>query len=88
MTSGTFHFSSVNCTPFVSSLSFTGAMAERTKLEAYIVLSFLNTFLFCFPAHWVWSKRGFLKVMFNISILNSKVVYDKVCMYEEMMTNN
>uniref|UniRef100_A0A1I8JB34 Ammonium_transp domain-containing protein n=1 Tax=Macrostomum lignano TaxID=282301 RepID=A0A1I8JB34_9PLAT len=37
-----------------------GAMAERTKLEAYMLFSFLNTFIFCFPAHWMWSENGFL----------------------------
>ncbi len=44
---------------------FSGAMAERTKLEAYIVFSFFNTLVFCFPAHWVWSDRGFLRVGFK-----------------------
>ncbi|XP_071845046.1 putative ammonium transporter 3 isoform X2 [Apostichopus japonicus] len=31
-----------------------GAMAERTKLEAYILFSFFNTFIYCFPSHWMW----------------------------------
>ncbi|KAJ8029863.1 Ammonium transporter 1 member 3 [Holothuria leucospilota] len=34
-----------------------GAMAERTKLEAYIVFSFINTFVYCFPSHWMWSSN-------------------------------
>ena len=37
-----------------------GAMAERTKLLAYNVFSFLNTFVYCLPAHWMWSEIGFL----------------------------
>lgn len=31
-----------------------GSMAERTKLESYILFSILNTFVYCFPAHWLW----------------------------------
>ena len=46
---------------FVFQLSFattattivSGAMAERTKLTAYIVFSFFNTVVYCIPAHWV-----------------------------------
>ncbi|XP_006819255.1 putative ammonium transporter 2 [Saccoglossus kowalevskii] len=37
-----------------------GAMVERTRLEAYIVFSFVNTLVFSFPSHWVWAERGFL----------------------------
>jgi ammonia channel protein AmtB len=37
-----------------------GAMAERTKLTAYIVFSFCNTVVYCIPAHWVWGERGWL----------------------------
>ena len=37
-----------------------GAMAERTNLKAYILFSFVNTFSYVFPAHWVWDTRGFL----------------------------
>lgn len=37
-----------------------GAMAERTNLKAYIVFSFVNTFSYVFPAHWIWDNRGFL----------------------------
>ena len=38
-------------------------MAERTKLESYIIFSFLNTLVFCFPAHWVWSESGWLRTI-------------------------
>lgn len=37
-----------------------GAMAERVKLEAYCLFSFLNTMIFCLPAHWLWSENGWL----------------------------
>jgi ammonia channel protein AmtB len=37
-----------------------GAMAERTKLLTYILFSFLNTLIYCVPAHWIWSHMGFL----------------------------
>lgn len=38
-----------------------GAMAERTKLSAYIIFSLANTIIYCFPAHWVWADNGFLR---------------------------
>ena len=38
-----------------------GAMTERTKLEAYILFSFFNTFIYSMPARWVWSRHGWLK---------------------------
>ncbi|KAJ8029859.1 Ammonium transporter 1 member 3 [Holothuria leucospilota] len=31
-----------------------GSMAERTKLEAYILFSIFNTLIYCFPSHWLW----------------------------------
>ena len=37
-----------------------GAMAERTKLKAYNFFSIINTFVYCLPAHWMWSEMGFL----------------------------
>ena len=37
-----------------------GAMAERTKLLAYNCFSSLMTFIYCMPAHWIWSEDGFL----------------------------
>ena len=38
-----------------------GAIAERANLQAYMVFSFTNILTYCFPAHWVWSKHGWLK---------------------------
>jgi len=38
-----------------------GAMAERTHLQAYTIFSFTNTISYCFPAHWIWGEKGFLK---------------------------
>ena len=45
-----------------------GAMAERAKLSAYIVFSFLNTIIYCLPAHWIWAETGFLYKMGAIDI--------------------
>ena len=53
---------------FIFQLSFattsttivSGAMAERTRLHAYIVFSMLNTVIYCIPAHWIWAQGGFL----------------------------
>ena len=36
-----------------------GAMAERIKLKAYILFSFLNTLTYSLPAHWIWMKTVF-----------------------------
>ncbi|XP_077988596.1 putative ammonium transporter 2 [Glandiceps talaboti] len=52
-----------------------GAMAERTKLEAYIVFSFLNTFIYCIPCHWIWGKNGWLKQLRVIDIAGTGAVH-------------
>ncbi|XP_074651558.1 putative ammonium transporter 2 [Tubulanus polymorphus] len=52
-----------------------GAMAERIKLEAYIVFSLLNTLVFCFPAHWVWAKHGWLFELGFIDIAGAGPVH-------------
>ncbi|XP_070542958.1 putative ammonium transporter 3 [Ptychodera flava] len=52
-----------------------GAMAERTKLEAYIIFSFLNTCVYCFPAHWLWAKNGWLKALGAVDIAGSGAVH-------------
>ncbi|XP_002736982.1 putative ammonium transporter 3 [Saccoglossus kowalevskii] len=52
-----FHMSFATTTTTIVS----GAMAERTKLETYILFSFLNTFIYCVPAHWLWADNGWLK---------------------------
>ena len=45
-----------------------GSMAERTKLESYIVFSFLNTVVFSIPSHWTWSSNGWLAKLGVIDI--------------------
>ncbi len=50
-------------------------MAERTKIEAYIIFSFFNTFIFCFPAHWIWSRNGWLKALGVIDIAGAGPVH-------------
>lgn len=45
-----------------------GAMAERVSLKAYMVYSFVNTISYCFPAHWLWAKDGWLAKLGAIDI--------------------
>ncbi|XP_070542960.1 putative ammonium transporter 2 [Ptychodera flava] len=52
-----------------------GSMAERTKLEAYIVFSFLNTLVYCFPSHWIWDKHGWLHKLGVIDLAGVGVVH-------------
>ncbi|XP_070543777.1 putative ammonium transporter 2 [Ptychodera flava] len=52
-----------------------GAMAERTKLEAYIIFSFFNTFVYCFPSRWVWANTGWLKSLGVIDIAGASCVH-------------
>ncbi|XP_063435834.1 putative ammonium transporter 3 [Mytilus trossulus] len=56
-----FIFQASFCTTATTIVS--GAIAERTKLTAYIAFCLLNTVVYSFPAHWVWSKDGWLKQM-------------------------
>ncbi|XP_067664667.1 putative ammonium transporter 3 [Haliotis asinina] len=68
---------------FVFQLSFattattivSGCMAERTKLLGYMLFSFLNTVVYCFPAHWVWGSKGFLKELGSVDFAGSGVVH-------------
>ncbi len=52
-----------------------GAMVERTRLEAYIIFSFINTFIYSFPSHWVWAKDGFLKKLGVVDIAGAGPVH-------------
>ncbi|XP_033112725.1 putative ammonium transporter 3 [Anneissia japonica] len=52
-----------------------GSLAERTKLEAYIVFSFLNTLVYCFPARWVWAKTGWLHTKGAVDIAGAGAVH-------------
>ncbi|XP_072167497.1 putative ammonium transporter 3 [Diadema setosum] len=52
-----------------------GAMAERTKLEAYIIFSFLNTFVYAVPAHWIWAPNGWLHTMGVVDISGAGPVH-------------
>ena len=68
---------------FIFQLSFattattivSGAMAERTKLKAYILFSFLNTIVYAVPAHWIWADNGFLHTMGCVDIAGSGGVH-------------
>lgn len=37
-----------------------GAVAERMKLHAYMIFSFINIVVYCIPAYWCWAETGFL----------------------------
>ncbi|XP_077988597.1 putative ammonium transporter 2 [Glandiceps talaboti] len=52
-----------------------GAMVERTRLEAYIAFSFMNTLVFSFPAHWVWAHNGFLNALGVLDIAGAGPVH-------------
>nr|XP_054755964.1 putative ammonium transporter 3 [Lytechinus pictus] len=52
-----------------------GAMAERTKLEAYCVFSLVNTLIYCFPAHWIWAKTGIFNQMGAVDIAGAGAVH-------------
>ena len=49
-----------------------GAMAERTHLNAYTIYSFTNTITYVFPAHWLWGEKGFLKELGVIDVAGKK----------------
>lgn len=44
-----------------------GAVAERFRFVAYILFTFLGTFVYAVGAGWVWGQHGFLK---NIGVLD------------------
>jgi len=44
-----------------TSTIISGAIAERMRLSAYMILSLLSPFfLYSLPAHWIWNADGFL----------------------------
>lgn len=45
-----------------------GAVAERFNFSAYCLYSFLNTFVYCLPACWIWNKDGFLQKLGVVDI--------------------
>ncbi|XP_077867205.1 putative ammonium transporter 2 [Saccoglossus kowalevskii] len=52
-----------------------GAMAERTKLESYILFSFLNTFVYALPTRWVWATSGWLNKLGAVDIAGAACVH-------------
>ena len=52
-----------------------GAMAERTKLEAYILFSFFNTFIYCIPVHWMWAENGWLRHLGATDVAGASTVH-------------
>jgi Amt family ammonium transporter len=43
----------------------------RFNFVAYVIFSSVNTIVYCIPAGWLWSKRGFLYQMGVIDIAGS-----------------
>ncbi|GMR37197.1 hypothetical protein PMAYCL1PPCAC_07392 [Pristionchus mayeri] len=43
-------------------------MAERIRLKAYIVISFMLSVVHSIPAHWVWSDQGFF---YRLGVIDS-----------------
>ena len=50
-------------------------MAERCKLEAYIVFSLLNTLVYCFPSHWIWGHNGWLNQLGCVDVAGAGSVH-------------
>ena len=50
-------------------------MAERTRLEAYMFYSFINTLSYVFPAHWMWADNGFLRKLGAVDIAGGGPVH-------------
>ena len=50
-------------------------MAERTRLEAYIIFSMLNTLVSCFPAHWLCGSNGWLYQLGAVDIAGAGPVH-------------
>ena len=52
-----------------------GAIAERFDFNAYCLFSLVNTVVYCAPAGWLWSKRGFLGNLGVVDIAGSGGVH-------------
>lgn len=49
-------------------LRTSAGMAERVRLKAYIIISFIMTLIHSIPAHWVWSDNG---ILFKMGVIDS-----------------
>ena len=54
---------------------FSGAVAERARFSSYLIFSFFNTFIYCFPAHWVWAESGWLRKMGVVDVAGDGPVH-------------
>ncbi|XP_066936399.1 putative ammonium transporter 3 [Clytia hemisphaerica] len=53
-----------------------GAVAERIKLSSYMVFIFIqSTFIYAFPAHWMWHGSGWLKQKGAFDFAGGSVVH-------------
>ena len=48
---------------------------NRCNFNAYCLFSLVNTVVYCVPAHWIWSKDGFLYKMGAVDIAGSGGVH-------------
>ena len=60
-----------NCKYSEGTTIISGSMTERTNFYFYIFFSLFNTFVFCVPACWLWSERGFLRVLGVVDVAGS-----------------
>ncbi|XP_070185669.1 putative ammonium transporter 2 [Littorina saxatilis] len=52
-----------------------GALAERVRFTSYLVFSFFNTFIYCFPAHWIWAESGWLRKLGVVDVAGDGPVH-------------
>lgn len=53
-----------------------GAVTERIKLLAYMIMDFLNVgLIFVFPAHWMWGDNGRLQKVGALDFAGSSVIH-------------
>ncbi|CAG0898420.1 unnamed protein product [Cyprideis torosa] len=45
----------------ISTTIITGAIAERASTAVWCIYAFLSTFVYAFPACWMWGSQGFLR---------------------------
>jgi hypothetical protein len=52
-----------------------GSMAERCNFKAFMIFATFNVFIYCFPAHWMWADKGWLKQLGACDLAGSGLVH-------------
>ena len=52
------------------------AMAERANMKAFMLYGLLNTFIYSFPANWIWGKYGWLRQLGAIDLAGAGAVHE------------